>query len=100
FCRENGLGEIFLAMVQFDVDDPREFGIDAAVEFPPHKLARNLPTVNDRLDIVNPHYSGHAMEYEALAARGESWPVPAYPLFKGVSPRWDNEARKPGRGYS
>lgn len=100
FCRSEGLGEIFLGMVQFDVDDPRILGFDAAIEFPPHKLARGLPSINHTLDIVNPDYSGYIVDYALLAARGEQWPVADYPLFKGVSPRWDNEARKPGKGYT
>lgn len=100
YCREQGLGELFLAMVQFDVDDPRELGFDAAIEFPPHKLARGLPCINANLEIVNPDYAGYVVDYQALVERGRDWPVADYALFKGVSPRWDNEARKPGRGYT
>lgn len=37
YCREAGIGEIFLAYPQsFDMGDPAEFGFDAAVEFPPN----------------------------------------------------------------
>lgn len=100
YCREQGLGEIFLAMVQFDVDDPLSMGFDAALEFPPHKLGRGLRSINHTLEIVNPDYTGHVLDYAELADRGKHWPVPKYPLFKGVVPRWDNEARKPGKGYS
>ncbi|RDZ27122.1 glycoside hydrolase family 99-like domain-containing protein [Lysobacter silvisoli] len=100
YCREQGLGEIFLAMVQFDLDDPVPMGFDAALEFPPHKLGRGLRSINHTLDIVNPGYTGHVLDYNELADRGKHWPVPKYPLFKGVVPRWDNEARKPGKGYS
>lgn len=100
FCREQGLGEIFLAMVQFDVDDPREFGFDAALEFPPHKVARGLPTINHTLEIVNPNYTGNIVDYRRMVASAQAWPTPEYPLFRGVSPSWDNEARKPGKGYT
>lgn len=100
YCIKQGLGDPFLVMVQFDVEDPRELGFDAAVEFPPHKLARGLRCVNDQVRIVNPSYAGYIVEYEELARSGETWPAEPYPLFKGVSPRWDNEARKPGRGYT
>ena len=99
-CRDGGVGEIFLAMVQFDIDDPRKFGFDAALEFPPHKLGRSLNPINHTLDIVNPAYAGHVVDYRDLAHAGMHWPVPDYALFKGVVPRWDNEARKPGRGYT
>ncbi len=99
-CREEGLGEIFLAMVQFDIDDPRTLGFDAAIEFPPHKLARGLPCINERMEIINPEYAGYIVDYQDLAESGKHWPQADYPLFKGVAPRWDNEARKPGRGYT
>ncbi|HET7593209.1 MAG TPA: glycoside hydrolase family 99-like domain-containing protein, partial [Rhodanobacteraceae bacterium] len=48
-CRRTGIGELFLAMVQFDLEDPRVHGFDAAIEFPPHKLGRGLEPINRRL---------------------------------------------------
>ena len=100
YCREQGLGEIFLAMVQFDVDDPRTYGFDAALEFPPHKVARGLEPINSRLDIVNPDYCGNVVDYREMVDKALACPRPDYPLFRGVSPSWDNEARKPGKGYT
>ncbi|WP_232310288.1 glycoside hydrolase family 99-like domain-containing protein [Pseudoxanthomonas mexicana] len=100
YCRTNGIGEVLLTMVQFDVDDPRDMGFDAAVEFPPHKLARSAQCINDQVVIINPDYAGYVVDYDELASNGENWPVPEYSLFKGVSPRWDNEARKPAKGYT
>ena len=43
-CREEGVGEIFLAMVESfelvgDGVHPARFGCDAAIEFPPHGMA-------------------------------------------------------------
>lgn len=99
-CRTQGLGEIFLAMVQFDVDDPGTYGFDAALEFPPHKVARGLQPINAQLDIVNPDYCGNVVDYREMVDNALQWPRPDYPLFRGVSPNWDNEARKPGKGYT
>lgn len=99
-CRAQGLGEIFLAMVQFDVDDPGTYGFDAALEFPPHKVARGLQPINPQLDIVNPDYCGNVVDYREMVDSALHWPQPDYPLFRGVSPSWDNEARKPGKGYT
>jgi glycosyltransferase involved in cell wall biosynthesis len=100
YAREQGLGELFVAMVQFDVDDPGTYGFDAALEFPPHKVARGLSSINHTLEIANPRYEGYVVDYREMAERSASWPAEEYPLFKGVTPRWDNEARKPGRGYT
>ncbi|HEY8587566.1 MAG TPA: glycoside hydrolase family 99-like domain-containing protein [Rhodanobacter sp.] len=99
-CRKVGIGEIVLAMVQFDVEDPRVFGFDVAIEFPPHKLARGLDPINDKLDIVNPEYSGYVVDYDAVIERAREHTAADFQMIRGVFPSWDNEARKPGRGYT
>ncbi|WP_413625498.1 glycoside hydrolase family 99-like domain-containing protein [Luteibacter sp. Lutesp34] len=99
YCRNAGVGEIFLAMVQFDVDDPRIYGFDAAIEFPPHKLARNLEAMNQRVEGLNPDFSGAVIDYQAIVDRASQVKNEGFNLIRGVFPSWDNEARKPGRGY-
>ena len=99
-CRKAGIGEIFLAMAQFNDEDPRRFGFDAAIEFPPHVLARDLPAINADVTIINPDYAGHVVDYAQVVARARARPSPDYPLIRGVFPSWDNEARKPARGYT
>lgn len=99
-CRSAGLGELFLAMVQFDVEDPRVYGFDAAIEFPPHKLARGLEPINRNLQIVNPEYQGNVIDYGDIIERARNAQVPNYDMIRGVFPSWDNEARKPGAGYT
>jgi hypothetical protein len=40
WCRENGIGEIFLAYTQsFETVSPTEYGFDGAIEFPPNNSA-------------------------------------------------------------
>jgi glycosyltransferase involved in cell wall biosynthesis len=99
-CRKVGIGELFLAMVQFDVEDPRIHGFDAAIEFPPHKLGAGLSPINRRLDIVNPAYHGNVMEYGDIIERARQTKTPSYDMIRGVFPGWDNEARMPGAGYT
>ncbi len=98
-CRDVGIGEILLVMVQFDAEDPRPFGFDVAVEFPPHKLARNLPSINASLPSLNPDFTGYVIDYQELVEQSKNWPVPEFNLIRGVFPGWDNEARKPQQGY-
>lgn len=97
WCRDNGVGEIHLAYVQsFERPDPRDIGFDAAVEFPPNIAApRQLNTAQF---LLNPDYEGDVRDWRELAAQMRSAPLPAYPLYPGVNPGWDNEARRPGRG--
>jgi lipopolysaccharide biosynthesis protein len=99
YARGVGLGELFMVMVQFDAEDPRPFGFDAAVEFPPHKLARDLQPINATLPGLNPAFEGYVLEYQDVVDRAKNWPTPDFDLIRGVFPGWDNEARKPNRGY-
>lgn len=99
-CRKAGIGEIVLAMVQFDVEDPRVFGFDVAIEFPPHKLARGLEPINERLQLANPDYAGYVIDYGSVIERARQHEAGDYDMIRGVFPSWDNEARKPGRGYT
>jgi glycosyltransferase involved in cell wall biosynthesis len=99
-CRRAGIGELFIAMVQFEVEDPRLHGFDAAIEFPPHKLGAGLNPVNQRLHITNPAYQGNVIEYTDIVERARQTKTPDYDLIRGVFPSWDNEARRPGAGYT
>lgn len=97
WCRLNGIGEIHLAYVQgFERPDPRDIGFDAAVEFPPN--IANPSSLNAAQFLLNPEYEGEVLDWRELAAQMQATPLPDYPLYPGVNPGWDNEARRPGRG--
>ncbi|WP_292705894.1 glycoside hydrolase family 99-like domain-containing protein [Mesorhizobium sp.] len=98
-AKDAGLGDLYLVAAQtFGILDPRPFGFDAAIEFPPHMgMASGL---NDRLKIVNPNFRGQIYDYEELAASYSKNKRTPYQLLKTVTPSWDNEARKPGAGHS
>jgi glycosyltransferase involved in cell wall biosynthesis len=82
----------------FDANDPREFGLDGAIEFPPHKLTANLPKINDDLDWLDMEAKTHVISYEETVAVSLAEPRPPYPLIKTAVPSWDNDARREGRG--
>lgn len=101
YCINSGIGELYLVAAQcFEVTDPRKYGFDALVEFPPHHLAVGAPTINHDLQIINPDYQGGVVDYSYVVGRAKQVKKPAFTLFRGVFPSWDNEARKPGRGYA
>lgn len=98
-ANELGVGELYLVCAQtFGIEDPRPYGFDAAIEFPPHMAISG--DIRDQLQIVNPQFSGQIYSYEEMASSYLARPQPDYPVIKAVSPGWDNEARKPGRGHS
>ncbi|MBA4742144.1 MAG: glycoside hydrolase family 99-like domain-containing protein, partial [Azoarcus sp.] len=102
WCRDNDIGEICLAAVcSFDIDDPRPFGFDVAVEFPPHQL-RNMPPINPSLTFIDRAFAGEVLDYREtvlLSALGK-YPETAkpFPMLHGVMTGWDNDARRNGRG--
>ncbi len=89
----------FLVMAQsFGDIDPRPFGMDAAVEFPPHKLSDQLSVINEGLDVLDPDFSADVYDYGALVSASlEEAQVP-YDLIKTAVPGWDNDARRQGAG--
>ena len=97
YCREAGIGEIYLVAGQvYGFDDPRVVGFDAAIEFPPHNI--KIKRINDSIQILNPAYQGHIFDYKDFASFYANKPEEyQYELFKTVSPSWDNEPRMPGR---
>ena len=99
WCREHGVGEIYLAYTQsFEAFDPAEYGFDAAIEFPPNLYAP--PVITDRIERLNPEFSGAVLDWTAFVERSHNYAsrTPPYKLFRAVMPSWDNEARRPGRG--
>jgi hypothetical protein len=76
--------------------DPRPYGFDAAIEFPPHHLlARPLAHT---VELTNPFFKGRILSYRAMAADMLRRPWPQYDLFRGVTPSWDNTPRRQDDG--
>ncbi len=97
YCAQNGIEEpLLVAAKTFGIADPRQYGFDAAVEFPPHQL--NVRCINDDLDMINDGYSGQVHDYKEVVEASKVFKWPEYKLFRTVMPSWDNEPRKPGRG--
>lgn len=99
WCMDNGLGEIYLVCTQsFDKGDPRDFGFDAAVEFPPNNAAP--PVITDQIESLKEGFEGTIYDWTTFVQRSSDYSSDDhdYKLFRGVNPGWDNEARKPGKG--
>jgi glycosyltransferase involved in cell wall biosynthesis len=96
-CRDEGIPEIHLcAMQTFGIDDPRDYGFDAAVEFPPH-MVRAL--IDPSLYSVNPDFAGYVEDYVAVARAQLLMPLPSFIRYRGVMPAWDNTARVNSRAH-
>ena len=89
---------IFMAQT-FGARDPREYGCDGALEFPPHKTAEKLV---GRLtpDAYTPGYASQIIAYDNFVDASLSEEPPEYPLIKTAVPSWDNESRRPNRSLT
>src|SRR5262249_21162220 len=100
-CREEGLGEIYLAMVEsFELVSrplqPAGFGCDAAIEFPPQGMAEPRPPSGPA---TNSRFAGVVADYRDLVAKFCQRDQPAYTRFRGLIPGWDNTARRQDHGF-
>lgn len=95
-----GLPEPFMVMVQsFGSWDPRPYGFDAAVEFPPHAAGNSLnlvePADPEYPDVLRPGtWSGTFMSYPRLIEWAMSKRIPDFEWFRTVIPAWDNTPRR------
>jgi hypothetical protein len=97
----NGLKDLYLVVAQsFGIGDPKPYGFDAAVEFPPHN-AKGL-WLNDQVKITNPDFNGHIFDYDKVVKNHISQDLSQamkYRLFRTVMPSWDNTARRQNNGH-
>lgn len=99
YCVKSGIGDLYLVAARsFDISDPERYGFDGAVEFPPHQLGKN--DITHKMKIINPNYKGRVYSYPDLVNAAIASDSPSRKLFKTVMPGWDNEARRPGKGFT
>ncbi len=92
-AREHGFDDLYLvAALSFDVGNPKLFGFDAAVEFPPHQI-QSLP-ITYKHEIINPDFKGQIFDFAEMAGRMGKVDPADYLCHKTVMPSWDNCARK------
>ena len=95
-CRAEGIGEIYLAGVMgFGCAEPGSFGLDALVEFPPnqsHVQARPPPAA------AVEGFSGNIFDLREARNNSLKWERFPFRLFRGVTPSWDNTARRKKSG--
>ncbi|HUR24800.1 MAG TPA: glycoside hydrolase family 99-like domain-containing protein [Candidatus Thermoplasmatota archaeon] len=97
-CRASGVGEIYLVGVQWDpAHNPTEFGFDAMAEFPPVSVPYT-PQI-DKVRLLNPAFAGSIYDYSEMVQIFSGRARPSYELFRGVTPGWDNTARRGGNAW-
>ncbi|MEZ8083416.1 glycoside hydrolase family 99-like domain-containing protein [Enterovibrio norvegicus] len=94
WSHNNGFGDLHITMVQFDDTDPNQYGFDAAVEFPPHKVAsENVAPYMQ----FNPSFVGSVHDYSSMISNSLNKVDSGYHCYKAVTMAWDNTARRNDR---
>lgn len=92
-----GLGNPYIASVQtLGSKGHQEYGMDAAVGFPPFWTCFDIPMRSD-VELLDRKFYGAVRNYEEIAQATVAGYARDGHVFPGVIPSWDNEARRPQR---
>ena len=94
-CGEN---PIFIMAQAFGDADPGVYGLDGAIEFPPHKVVAGMRPINEWLDLLDNDFTAQVFDYDDIVSNALQAPAPDYPLIRTACPSWDNDARRQGAG--
>ena len=99
FKSQHNLEPLIFMAQSFGARDPEPFGLDGAIEFPPHKLADHLPG-RPTPDAYRSDCTGRVIDYDELCEASLNEGEKQYPVIKTAVPSWDNDSRRPNRGLS
>lgn len=96
-----------VSIVSFEDKDPREYGFDAAVDFAPQSSFfkndifpdKRYPSIDVKDQLLDKNFTGTVADYRAIALNQSSYDYFKFPTYKSVTPSWDNDARKKGKGF-
>lgn len=90
-----GVDPLLYMAQTFDDLAPGPFGLDGAMEFPPHKVSRTLRTITpERLFTDNAAL--RVWDYNDFVAAAAAEPAADFPLIRTCFPSWDNDGRRQG----
>jgi lipopolysaccharide biosynthesis protein len=99
YWKKRANGDLYVVAARtFGFVDPRPFGFDAAVDFPPHNLL--IRNATHDVTLLNPRFLGEVFDYGKFVEKQASLRHRKRPfdLFHTVFPSWDNEPRRAGHG--
>lgn len=99
YCKANGIGDIYILGVyvkSWGFSDYKKFGLDGMVEFPPHSTYESgASLMNDRVVKLNNDFHGMVFDYQDyVESKKYSVNNNLEGLHRGISPSWDNTARR------
>jgi len=96
-----------VSYLSFDDQDPREYGFDAALDFSPlsaffktNQFKNNaFPYIDVSRKLLDINFSGVVADYRTIALNDNLDEVYDFPTYPCLTPSWDNDARKKGKGF-
>lgn len=96
-----------VSIISFEDKDPRGYGFDAALDFAPQSTFfkndcfpdNQYPYINVSNKLLDKNFSGAVADYRTVALNKKSYEYFKFPTYKCVTPSWDNDARKKGKGF-
>ncbi|WP_408873111.1 glycoside hydrolase family 99-like domain-containing protein [Gluconobacter roseus] len=98
FRSRHGMNPLFVMGQAFGDENPDLFGLDGAIEFPPHKVVSGCNLLNDEIRLYDNEFSGQIYDYGEVVDVSLAQPKTPFPLIRTAAPSWDNDARRQGKG--
>lgn len=95
YCVSKKIGKLYLACMQTSFEgmtDPRTYGFDAAIEYPPHHTELN--DIQNRFNLFYRNFKGHIFDFNQAVTNTIAKKDQNYTWFRGVLPDWDCTPRR------
>lgn len=107
FRKKHKLELHLVSIISFEDRDPREYGFDMALDFAPqsaffkNKAFANgkYPYIDVSDKLIDKNFQGIVADYREVALNDKTYTFFGFPTYKCVTPSWDNDARKKGKGF-
>ncbi|HSW66040.1 MAG TPA: glycoside hydrolase family 99-like domain-containing protein [Bacillota bacterium] len=109
FRKKHNLELHLVSVLSFDDHDPREYGFDAAIDFPPQTTffknnayeGGKYPYLDVTDKLIDRNFGGSVADYRKLALNTKQYDILPFDTYKSVMPGWDNDPRqnKRSRGF-
>lgn len=107
FKKKHNLELYLVSVLSFDDRDPRDYGFDAAMDFAPlsaffknkHFPDGHFPYINTNDKLLDVNFDGVVADYRSIALNKNLVDCYEFNTFPCVTPSWDNDARKKGKGF-
>lgn len=97
-CRAHGVAAPYIVKADTRASGPpQEYGADASVEFPPHRLHAGSLLDRGAREFAK-DFAGTILSYRKVAVHRATAAEPAHTHFRTVVPGWDNTARRQNDG--